>query len=158
LAGNDASECADPRPVANAIRQAATGLTDRLGPKVTVIVDGNGALNLSGLKADIRLVATAETGWAIVAGGHFFGVTDHPVEAALAVLSLLAGLGPDARATDLNHIDLLAGLGHLCCDAPRPIQAQTTPVGRIGHSDIVGIGLPFGASPWEALVGLAAIA
>ena len=44
LAGLDARETADPRPLALAIRQALaeSGLAARLGPKVSVVVDGGG--------------------------------------------------------------------------------------------------------------------
>ena len=160
LAGSDPYEVLDPRPLARAIRDGGAALAARLGPKVSVIVDGNGQLNLADLKADIRLVATAEGNWSITAGKHAFGTTNQPVQAALAVLSLLATHGVDARATDLAHIQLLAALGHLCTDAPAPQQPGTTPIGRLDlkTSRVFGLGLPFGASPWQAIVDLAALA
>ena len=160
LAGNDPYEVLDPRPLARTIRDGSAALTSRLGPKVTVIVDGNGQLNLADLKADIRLVANAEGTWTITAGRHAFGATAQPAQAALAVLSLLAGHGPDARASDLQHIQLLAALGHLCTDAPAPVQPGTTPIGRLSlkTTSVIGLGLPFGASPWQAVADLAALA
>ncbi|MNY45421.1 Nicotinate dehydrogenase subunit A [compost metagenome] len=40
LAGSDPYEVLDPRPLARAIRDGSAALAPRLGPKVTVIVDG----------------------------------------------------------------------------------------------------------------------
>jgi precorrin-3B synthase len=160
LAGMDPYEALDPRPLARTIREGSAALAPHLGPKVTVIVDGNGQLNLAGLKADIRLVAAPEGNWTITAGWHYFGATTQPAQAALAVLSLLAEHGSDSRAADLPHIQLLAALGHLCTDAPMPVQPGTTPIGRLDLRAVgaTGLGLPFGASPWEAMVDLAALA
>ena len=70
LAGDDPTEIDDPRPLAGSIRGAAMLLSARLGPKVTVIVDGNGKLNLSPLKADIRLTAIGSGQWACSVGGR----------------------------------------------------------------------------------------
>ncbi|HEV7344875.1 MAG TPA: precorrin-3B synthase [Devosia sp.] len=160
LAGDDPHELADPRPVARLIRDGAAALAVRLGPKVTVIVDGNGQVNLADLKADIRLVATEAGSWTVAVGRHFFGATTQPAEAARAVLGLLANQGSDARATDLQHIVLLAALGHLCTEALRPAQPRTSPVGRFELRSVgaVGLGLSFGACPWEDLLDLAALA
>ncbi|HTO28267.1 MAG TPA: precorrin-3B synthase, partial [Devosia sp.] len=160
LAGSDPHEIIDPRPLARDIRDGSASLAPRLGPKVTVVVDGNGQLNLADLKADIRLVPTPDGSWTIAAGRHYFGATTQPAQAALAVLSLLASRGSEARAADLPHIQLLAALGHFCTDAPAPMQPGTTPIGRFGlkTSGVIGVGLPFGASPWQAMVDLAALA
>ena len=46
LAGLDAAEREDPRPVAEAIRRGAAGMA--LAPKASVVVDGGGALHLEG--------------------------------------------------------------------------------------------------------------
>src|SRR5262245_20731192 len=61
LAGLDPLKIADPRPLAEAISNAiaATHLPQRLGPKVSVIVDGGGALNVGGVMADVRLEAVS---------------------------------------------------------------------------------------------------
>jgi precorrin-3B synthase len=160
LAGSDPYEILDPRPLARAIRDGSAALAPRLGPKVTVIVDGNGQLNLANLKADIRLVPTAEGNWTIAAGRHYFGATTQPAQAALAALTLLASHGPEARAADLPHIQLLAALGHFCTDAHAPVQPGTTPIGRLDlkTTGVIGLGLPFGASPWQAMADLAALA
>jgi len=59
LAGLDPAEIADPRPLADAILAGidAGGLRDRLGPKVSVVVDGGGAISLDTIAADVRLTA-----------------------------------------------------------------------------------------------------
>lgn len=160
LAGDDPYEFADPRPLATAIRNGSTALARRLGPKVAVVVDGNGQVNLAGLKADIRLVAGDAESWIITVGEHCFGATTEPAQAALVVLALLADAGTEARAVDLPQIQVLAGIGHFCSEAPAPSQPQTSAIGQLNlaESGAIGLGLPFGSSPWEALAELAAIA
>lgn len=160
LAGDDPDEFIDPRILADSIRSAAAPFQDRLGPKVTVVVDGDGQINLAGLKADIRLVATRAGSWSVTVGAHHFGLTDHAAQVAAAVLALLADRGVDARATDLPHMQLLAVLGHLCFEEAVGPQPATMTIGTVdlGLASAYGLGLPFGSSPWEALGLLAAIA
>ena len=74
LAGIDPDEIADPRPLAEAIRTAIenAGLSRRLGPKVSVVVDGGGRIGMGALLADIRLTAVRreqETYWQLAIGG-----------------------------------------------------------------------------------------
>ena len=59
LAGLDPDETADPRPLAQAIRAAiaTAGLSAKLGPKVSVVIDGGGRFVLDEVLADVRLVA-----------------------------------------------------------------------------------------------------
>ncbi|WP_274424619.1 hypothetical protein [Chelativorans sp. YIM 93263] len=63
LAGRDSEEVADPRDLAREIaeRAAALGLSERLGPKVSVTVDGGGALGLGGITADVKLEGMAQS-------------------------------------------------------------------------------------------------
>ncbi|RUX93074.1 precorrin-3B synthase, partial [Mesorhizobium sp. M7D.F.Ca.US.004.01.2.1] len=74
LAGIDPQEIADPRPLAEQIRAALeeAGLVQRLGPKVSIVVDGGGQLGLDAVTADVRLAAThTDAGirwWVSVAG------------------------------------------------------------------------------------------
>src|SRR6185369_9197122 len=70
LAGLDPDEIADPRPLAEAIRNgiAAAGLEGRLGPKVSVVVDGGGAW-LEDVKADVRPTALGRDSWRLAIGG-----------------------------------------------------------------------------------------
>ncbi|EUC01100.1 precorrin-3B synthase [Rhizobium sp. CF080] len=110
LAGVDATEIADPRPIAEAIRQAAREIVG-LAPKMSVVVDGGGQLRLSDLLADIRLVAISnEEGmrWKLLLGdteatGRVFNVlreTD-AISATLELLRKLAVMGTRARGRDL---------------------------------------------------------
>ncbi|WP_224701648.1 precorrin-3B synthase [Devosia aquimaris] len=103
LAGEDASEIADPRPLAAAIRNAALPLAGQLGPKVTVIVDGRGQIGLAQSKADVRLEAVAPDSWAVSIGGRASGVRSaaDAVAATQDCLEALAERGVAARASDL---------------------------------------------------------
>jgi precorrin-3B synthase len=144
LAGLDPAEVADPRPVAAAIRRriAASGLAARLGPKVSVVVDGGGALHLDAVPADIRLCAAAPGSWRIAVGVDEACATD-PVDAAMRALGAAAGGGGKARNSAAAH---------------RP---PAEPVGshplRNG-SFAVGLGLPFGQAEATMLRDLAGTA
>src|SRR3954469_25523204 len=70
LAGLDPQAFADPRTIAAAI---AAGLP-RLAPKVSVVVDGGGALHLDALEADVRLQAGGGGLWHLSAGAAYLGV------------------------------------------------------------------------------------
>ena len=149
LAGDDPGEIADPRPLAAAIAALAGPLGTRLGPKVTVVVDGGGQMTRSALKADIRLTAITRDRWALA-------IADQPqaelagldAPAAVAdILQKLAALGPQARGADLV--------------APqKPAQlADTPPIGRFTRrtGTATGIALPFGASDAASLIALATL-
>ena len=158
LAGNDPREIADPRPLATAIRTAAQTIAHCLGPKVTVIVDGNGQITLAGLKADIRLLAISPHMWSLTVGNVHLSVSSAVAAgAATTALNLVADLGPEARATDLSDLTILAALGELAEDAPPP-RPETSAIGtftlRTGAAS--GVGLPFGAMQWQSLGALAA--
>ena len=108
LAGVDPQEVADPRPLAERIRATAeeAGLPPRLGPKVSVIVDGGGQLTMDAMTADVRLVAVrtnAGVRWNISVAGD--GQNAKPLvlaeeEAArditVAVLRMVAEKGREA--------------------------------------------------------------
>jgi len=113
LAGLDPREIANPLPLARAIREAiaAAGLSAGLGPKVSVVVDGGGAIDLSDLLADVRLTAMRRDGaiaWNLAVGGTV--ATAKPVgvvaeedaaAAVVAILEAIAARGRDARGRDL---------------------------------------------------------
>lgn len=147
LAGDDPRELADPWPIAAAIRIAAASLNARLGPKVTVVVDGAGQIGLSNLNTDIRLVATGPKDWTLsVAGRPAERVTrNDEVSASLRVLRQIAELGPSARASDLPG------------DRPQVVADATRPIGRfdLKHSHALGIALPFGSVEASGLIALA---
>jgi len=112
LAGLDPTEIDDPRPLAAQIQAMAAdqGLIERLGPKVSVVVDGGGLIGLRQLSADVRLIALGDGMWTLCVG-------DKPVrlvqagDAADWILGLLAGiaeLGEEARGRDLGPQTIMA--------------------------------------------------
>jgi len=156
LAGLDAREIADPRPLAGAIREsiAEAGLASRLGPKVSVVVDGGGALPMDDVAADVRLAACDEREWLLSVGGiakesRPLGVLAEK-EAANAVLSLLGAIatkGLSARGKDLRPQGLDGTF-------QRNIERHNYPVGTFllkKGSFALGVGLPFGQASAEAL-------
>ena len=147
LAGDDPEEIADPRPLATAIRQLSAPHADRLGPKVTVIIDGGGQIRLDALKADIRLTAVDAELWRLTSGGGpalLVGVGEASVRAA-DLLGRLAALGPEARASDLQP-----GTQHAPSPSPPPVGEH-----RCLSGSATGIALPFGSSDAAALSALA---
>lgn len=155
LSGIDPAEIADARRLADALRAGAEALLAHLGPKVSVVVDGGGAVSLAGQKADVRLAAEGGGWWSLTIGGSAPRVLLEAEAAAeaLAALTEIAALGRTARATDLPGC------------AGRPGKAMAHPaLGRIPLADgtsAFGIGLPFGAgdaSLVEAITAAAAAA
>jgi len=111
LAGLDLDETADPRPLTEEIRQgiAAPGLEGRLGPKVSVVVDGGGHSGLDAVSADVRLTAEREDSWRLAVAGDAVMATqvgtfgyDGARKATLSILAEIATLGREARARDLS--------------------------------------------------------
>ena len=110
LAGLDETEIADPRPLAEAIRDGARGIGG-LAPKMSVVVDGSGRFGLSELLADIRLVAIRtenDIRWQVLLGGteaagrvHGIHGEADAVSETLALLRRLGSLGEKARGRDL---------------------------------------------------------
>jgi precorrin-3B synthase len=113
LAGLDPQETADPLPLVRAIREITerAGLSGRLGPKVSVMVDAGGAVDLSDILADVRLTAARQgeaVSWHLAIAGN--ARTARPVAAlderdaivaVIALLEAIAARGMDARARDL---------------------------------------------------------
>lgn len=159
LVGCDASEIADPLPVAAAIRSgvADRGLSGRLAPKVSVVVDGGGALNLSALPADIRIEAISRGNpvrWRLSIAGsgrETFLVqaeAGRAVDACLDCLAVLAASGPTSRVRDLPR-QAFAHIGHGMKDEESRLAASNPamPVGEFLLRDGVvarGFALPFG--------------
>lgn len=113
LAGDDPHEITDPRSLVEAIRLgiAKAGLTPRLGPKVSVIVDGGGRLNMAGVQADIRLSAVrngSRVDWQLSTGGNAataapIALLDekHAGESIVVALSAIAEMGLAARGRNI---------------------------------------------------------
>ncbi|TPO07551.1 precorrin-3B synthase [Mesorhizobium sp. B1-1-5] len=146
LAGIDPEENADPRPVAERIRAAIeeAGLTPRLGPKVSVVVDGGGQLTMDALTADLRLKAVraaAGIWWSVSIAGD--GRSAKPLAAvdenaardiAVAALRMVAEKGREAHTRDLSERqrDSLAGWHSF---APLSVLPDISPSrGEIGSS------------------------
>ena len=113
LAGLDLLEVADPRPLAEAVRSGirGAGWAERLAPKISVTIDGGGALPLAGIAADVELKARIVDGqpmWSLRAGAAPLGCGHAGTAAAgtLAVLERLARRGRQARAKDLSAAEL----------------------------------------------------
>ncbi|MER9313281.1 precorrin-3B synthase, partial [Mesorhizobium australicum] len=131
LAGIDPHEIADPRPMAERITAAieGAGLAPRLGPKVSVVVDGGGQLTLDAVTADVRLKAvgvSAGTLWAISVAGDSqsekrLATADEDAarDIAVAALRMVAEKGRDAHTRDLSERQL-ASLAGWHSTAPPP--------------------------------------
>jgi len=154
LAGLDPHEIFDVTEVADRLRDLLleSGLASKLAPKVSVVVDGGGALHLDAVPGDIRLRANATSGTArfhvMLASGGPTAATcatiapEHTVDTILALLHEIATEGPTARARDLPHPARFA-------NAALPRRPPAQPIGTHCLRDgsvALGIGLPFGHS------------
>lgn len=148
LAGLDPAEVADPRPLARALR----GHVRPLPPKVSVVVDGGGALHLDAVAADLRLRAVPE-GWLVAAGGT--AATAVPLGVLNAAAAVAAGraLLDRLSATGQRARDLTLEPG---ADVPA-LRAPAVPVGGFELRDGLGRGvaLPFGQTDGGILERLA---
>jgi precorrin-3B synthase len=177
LAGLDIEEILDAGSVAADLRRtlAQTSLPVRLAPKVSVAIDGGGALGLDNLAADVRLCAHLANGAAVFrvgVGGDFATATHLGIvaladggEVARRLLEIVARHGRTARARDILATDgvapftaALAGL--LAPDHPtaRRTPRTTEPIGRHLLRDgsfAFGVGLAFGHADATTLERLA---
>ncbi|RVD61543.1 precorrin-3B synthase [Mesorhizobium sp. M2D.F.Ca.ET.185.01.1.1] len=118
LAGIDPQDIADPRPLAERIRTAIeeAELTARLGPKVSVVVDGGGQLSLDAVTADVRLKAVRcgeDVRWGVLVAGDARSAkplatvdADAARDIAVAALRMVAEKGRDAHTRDLSERQL----------------------------------------------------
>jgi precorrin-3B synthase len=161
LAGLDSGEIVDPRPLAQAIREAIAnaGLSSRLGPKVSVVIDSGGQLTLDEIIADVRLTAQRQhrkVAWCLAIAGS--ATTAKPIgsisedEAPAAVISILqaiASLGREGRARDLQ------GSARAASTAPRENQSPVAVFPLTDNAYALGIGLPFGSMEAKKIIALA---
>ncbi|MER9841291.1 precorrin-3B synthase [Mesorhizobium australicum] len=180
LAGIDPHEIADPRPMAERITAAieGAGLAPRLGPKVSVVVDGGGQLTLDAVTADVRLKAvgvSAGTLWAISVAGDSqsekrLATADEDAarDIAVAALRMVAEKGRDAHTRDLSERQLASLAGWHSTPPPSVLpEIGGTEEGAVEHSCLpvglfdlnnghaFGIGLPYGSMPADKIIGLA---
>ena len=162
LAGLDAAEAADLTGLVAELRRgiAAASFAAGLAPKVSVIVDGGGALHLDGLGADIRLRAVPGETLLLTLGDDVTTATQlgrvRPEDALAAILELLGAiarrgrfargrdLGADEAAVVLRSASVVAApVGGSHARAP----AETIGLHPLaGGRAAVGIGLAFGHS------------
>lgn len=169
LSGLDPAEVADARPLAALLgrKLAQEGIADRLGAKVSVVLDGAGTIALDSLSADVRLRAMPSASgvlWQVALAGDGLSarpVAQLPAEAAIdeavAWLKRLAALGRAARMGDV--LAASGGVGgetrqgpHV--DSPNP----AAPIGRFPLIDgtfAQGVALPFGQSDAASLMAFA---
>jgi precorrin-3B synthase len=159
LAGLCAEERADPRPLAQAIKNQAAPFATKLGSKVSVVVDGGGPSMLHGVKADVRLSALDADIWQVAIAGdaetaRFVGVYDaeRAVQSAAALLQTIAEGGRQTRGRDL--------LPAYHTVQP-PVRSTEPQPARMRPGDILPlidgrfaavIALPFGAATAETLI------
>jgi precorrin-3B synthase len=173
LTGLDTEEIFDLAPLAMELRSAIAqrALAARLSPKVSIVIDGGGAIGLGGVAADIRLSATVKHGEVAlnvgiggdetraVVLGHV--APTHGVDAALGLLGVIAERGRDVRARDVLATagaqafqsamsDLLLSSDPVQDSCPRGNARNPTGNAAIGAFQLrdgttaAGIGLAFG--------------
>lgn len=113
LAGIDAAELLDAGALAADLRRTLSQrpITAKLSPKVSVTIDGGGAVNLAGVSADVRLCAQQTNGditLCVEVGGNAETAVDlgtvalkDGVETAVRLLDVIARHGRESRAREI---------------------------------------------------------
>jgi precorrin-3B synthase len=139
LAGLDPDEIFDAGKIAAHVRAALSRRLEpgRLSPKISVVIDGGGVLNLDALSADVRLRAEQRSGAGVlracVGGDHAhasqLGLVSiaHGVEAALRLLEAVAHHGPEARSRNIIAAQGAAALGAAIADLLLPFDKSSCP-------------------------------
>lgn len=161
LAGLDPHQVIDANRLAVALRAALAeqSFATRLAPKISVVIDGGGALHLDALSADIRLRAFAAADGPrlhVSAGGDAASAVSletiaraDAVETVIRLLHEIATNGPDARARNVIRANTT--------DAAIPARALADPIGshHLRRNKVaVGIGFPFGHTDTTLLKSL----
>jgi len=166
----DPTALIDANAIATALCHAIAERTLPLAPKISIVVDGGGRLDLDALFADIRLraVATSEgPRFHVTLAGDGASATTvgiiapgEALDAVLALLTAIAELGPEARGADLLRAH--GATGSRIGAAPKPVtQSRAQAIGLHplkGGAFALGLGLAFGHAHAEALMRLAGIA
>jgi precorrin-3B synthase len=161
LLGLDALETADLRPVLEELRMGFAGhpMLKQLDPKVSILLDGGGGLNLEGVSGDLRLRAMSDSRLQMsIAGAATAAIplgtvaVRHALDVTMQVLSAIVQRGPQARGRDLANPEdvallrmrLAAVLSAAPADPPRPaveaIGTHRLQDGRLA----LGVALAFG--------------
>jgi precorrin-3B synthase len=181
LAGLDADEIFDAASLAKNLRQriAQSALAARLSPKVSIVIDGGGAIGLGAVAADIRLRAEKRHGDValdVSVGGD--GVSASKlgsiaptlgIEVVIGLLEVIARHGREARVRDILAADGVKAFRPAIevASSARPRESRnpaldsrlggnerSTPIGSFPLRDgtrAVGIGLAFGHADSNAL-------
>jgi precorrin-3B synthase len=176
LAGLDREEILDAAALAATLRAALTGnsLAQRLAPKISIVIDGGGALRLDDVSADVRLRAEAVgkgTALHVSVGGDGATATKlgvvavkDGVETVRRLLDAIARSGNDMRARDVvaanGSAKFRAAIADLLtADAvPRRSRKAFNTIGTHPLRDgsfACGIGLAFGHAEAAVLERLA---
>jgi precorrin-3B synthase len=161
LAGLDPTEVIDAGALAGELRATIAGqsFAQGLAPKISIAIDGGGALHLDALAADIRLRAVAMPDGPqlhVAAGGDAANATPlgtiapaDAIETAMRLLREIAAHGPEARARDVIR-----------AATARETAAAREPADPIGahrlrrHKMAVGVGFLLGHTDTGALNSL----
>jgi precorrin-3B synthase len=176
LMGFDVHEAMDLRETLNELQLGLALYADqkKLGPKVSILLDGSGALHLDDISGDLRLralsssqlhMSIADANGAAIA----LGAIDlrHALEASSLVLDAIAARGPLGRARDLANAEDLAtlrvSLVHLITQSPHE-ESQRSPAQPVGRhqlkdgTEALGVALLFGNCHASTLRTLASAA
>jgi precorrin-3B synthase len=173
LAGLDAAEIFDSTSFTKDLRQriAQGALAARLSPKVSIVIDGGGAIGLDAVAADIRLRAARRHGDVMLdvsVGGDDSRASQigsivpaDGVEAVICLLDVIARHGREARARDMLAAEGAAAFRPALNEALlAPLEPhlreneRSTPIDTFRLHDgtlAVGIGLAFGHADSKAL-------
>jgi precorrin-3B synthase len=174
LAGLEPNSATDASMLAAELRTALSQSTiaARLGPKISVAIDGGNKLHLDQIPADIRLRLEQTPEGArlhVMIGGDAAHATAigaiAPADATVAILRILeviAKCGRNARARDIigneGSEPFRAALGTLAREvSPVPSRPRSQPIGLHRLNDgtaALGLGLAFGHSDAAALLEL----
>jgi len=161
LMGLDARESVDLRALAAALRTdlGNRGALASLGPKVSVLIDGGGALHLDDVPGDLRLRANTDSRLHLSIAGTAADATSlgwvqphRALEVIIHVLGSIANRGVGARARDIakgtDAHALRASLAGMLSDEPPPTpRPPAEPIGshRLNDGRVAyGIALAFG--------------
>ncbi len=129
LAGHDATAVRDSSPVVAELLSET--YADAVPSKFGVVVDDGGQWNLSGIDADIRVLAVAD-GWAVGLRGtaDLVGWTMNPVDVLVSGTTLCGARGQrmDVIAAEFGTAALLAMIGS---ERRPPAEMYTARVGRL---------------------------
>lgn len=173
LSGLGPEEVLDTTAIAAELRRAlaAAAFSADIAPKISIALDGGGALHLDSVAADVRMLAEAGgTCLHVAVAGDAESatplgaiMTEHAVEVAMDIVRVIAAAGPTARARDILAASGAAAfrraIADRLVDLPRPPRRRPAePIGMHALCDgnvAIGLGLAFGNADATALGELA---